>query len=651
MRAPVVLPLGSEPLVLVQAGRTLAIAKPEMGRSGLLQLAPGETLDLSAIANETIALVKLGNRVVVLFQDRSYVVVDGLYLPNGDFTPGVRVALDSSTSIDPGRFASQFGLSSDESILTAAGVSVAPRGSGDADDAAAPPSAALNPESSLTPGSETTSGFDPLPPTRAPLSIVTSPAAQVATNTTNGAGTGVFGFDLDTQAAGSGYAGMTQAEAALSRDPTTVGATITSDGVSLGQTDEASVADPRPHDIAVNLSSPSDRVVSIDVALAAAASGDKGLLRLSAGFLTLASDSIAIDDGAGTLTISYAAGYDAGEAAALLATLRYVNTDRTFLLDASDRVITVTITDQNGNSSTATATIPIAADVADFAGEAGINAFTGGRFSDRIIGLDGDDILNGGSGGDDIIDGGADDDTIIAADGNNQLIGGNGDNQITAGDGNNLITGGSGDDVVAVGNGSNTMTLGDGDNTVSAGHGGNAISTGIGDDTITTGDGNDTILAGDGGNMVASGGGDDRIATGRGDDVIDAGAGSDRIAAGRGDDDITGGAGSDAIVYDGDLAQIGFDTLRDFASGTDTLEFAQAVVGGGLAAGGGDTGMLDVSRFTTGSSFTDADQRFRYDSASKILFYDADGSGAGQGEIALSLIESGVVVASDIRIA
>jgi VCBS repeat-containing protein len=899
MRAPLSLPQVDDFVALAQSGRTLAIAKPAAGQPGLLQIGPGETLDFSRIANETIALVKLGNRLVVLFQDRAYVVIDGLYLPDGTFTPQVRVALDSATTVDTAQFTTQFGVSSDEALLTAAGISVGPRGAGGVNLAAAPPSSALNPESSLTPGvSGPSSIFGALTADDAPTQaddgaaaatgaaagpganpdaasvieagvsagnaavagvptaagnlltndtgtsnltvtglvagaaavatgnigsavaggfgtltvqaagtytyaldnaaaatqalaqgatatdtftytvtdengqaatatvtvtvtgtndapVVTSgPAAavgavvesgtnlgvpvpgvatatgtlaasdvdsgavltwsgnsagafgsfvinpttgvwtytineaaaevlnagqavteaftatvtdefgatatQIVTVTVNGADDTVvvvpppaptFGFDLDTLAAGTGYIGVTDAEAAASRDPASVPERVTNLGVSVGQTDEASPLDPRPNNIAVTLADPADRVVAITVSFGAVASGNAGVLRVSDGFQTLPSDALTINDGARQLQIDFATGYTQAEAEAVLSTLRFVNTDTTFLLDTSNRIVTVTITDQNGNSTTATASVPVAAVVTDFAGGAGINAFTGGANSDRIIGLDGDDVLNGGSGGDDYIDGGADDDTIIAANGNNQLLGGDGDNTITAGNGNNIITAGTGDDNVTVGNGDNQITLGDGDNTVTTGDGNNAVTTGVGDDTITTGSGDDIIVAGDGSNRIVSGGGADQIFTGIGDDVLDAGSGDDRIVAGRGDDDITSGTGADTIVFDSNLAQIGFDTLRDFESGTDTLEFSLAVIGGGLAVGGANTGTLDGARFTTGGAFTDADQRFRFDTSNNILFFDADGSNAGQAEIALAMVETGTIVASDIRIA
>lgn len=907
MRAPISLPLTDELLVLAQSGRSLAITKPAAGQPGLLQIAPGETLDFSRIANESLALVKLGNRLVVLFPDRAYVVVDGLYLPDGSFTPQVRVALDNATTIDTAQFTSQFGVSSDEGLLTAAGISVGPRGAGGVNLAAAPPSSALNPETSLTPGgSGPSSTFGALtaddaatqtdtaatattglgaPPSLVADSaavteagvgpgntavagvataagnvisndtassnitvtgvaagtvlaatgnvgsavagqfgtltvasdgaysyalnnaaaatqslaqgttatdtftytvtdangqtatatvtvtvtgtndapVVTSGAAaatgsvietgtnlgvavpgvatatgtlaasdvdsgavltwsgsatgsfgsfvinpttgvwtytineaaaevlnsgqavvetftatvtdqfgatatQVVSITVNGANdTGpvvvppvvnppvvvppTFGLDLDTLAAGTGYRGVTDAEAARSQLAAGVPERFTNLGVSVAQTDESSALDPRPNNIAVSLLNAGDRVVSISVSLDAVSSGNAGVLRVSNGLQTLPFDNLSIDDVTRVLQIAYATGYTAAEAASVISTLRFVNTDTSFFLDASNRTVTITITDQNGNSTTAVASVPVAGEATDFAGPAGLNAFTGGANSDRIIGLDGDDVLNGGAGGDDVIDGGSDDDTIIAANGNNQLLGGSGDNTITAGNGNNTVTADDGDNSVTLGNGVNQVTLGNGDNTVTAGDGGNTIAAGAGDDVITTGNGNDTINAGDGSNRIDSGGGNDTITTGIGDDVINAGAGNDRITAGRGDDDITTGTGSDTIVYNSTLAQIGFETLRDFQSGVDTLEFSLPVVGGGLATGGADTGVLDASRFTTGGAFTTADQRFRFDAGAKTLFYDADGSNAGQAEIALALVETGTLVAADIRVA
>ena len=125
-----------------------------------------------------------------------------------------------------------------------------------------------------------------------------------------------------------------------------------------------------------------------------------------------------------------------------------------------------------------------------------------------------------------------------------------------------------------------------------------------------------------------------------------------RITGGPGADRITTGPGADTVVFDTDLSRIGRDTLVDFQSGTDVLEFSRSILGGS----GLGTGTPDASRFTTGShvltagGFTTPDQRFGFNPNTKTLFYDADGNGAAFNPIALAIFESGSVAAGDIRI-
>lgn len=670
MRAPLVLLRDPASISLVQTQRTVALQKPQAGQSDALQIGPGDTLDLSAIANESLALVKLGNRLVVLFPDRAYVVVDGLYLQSGQFTPDIKVGLDAATIVDTQQFAAQFGVSADEQILTAAGIAIGPRGSGGVNLAAAPASSALNPETALSPDlsgpsaatSELTAGenafntpafsetgdttairSNTLGATQQASTLLTSATDSSLTTPVTGTGTAaVLRLDLDTTASGTGYTGVSAAEAARSAAAPT-GLIVTS-GATIGQFDETS---PQfPNFIDVSLANATDRISSLTATVAAVASGARGVIRLTNAPGTL---NYSFNDATGSLTVQAPAGLTAAEARDMLASMRFVNTDRTFALDTADRVVTITATDSTGASTTATAIIPVIADVTDSAGRDG--TFTGTRFDDRIVGLDGDDTLNGGDGND-TIDGGDDDDTIDGGAGNDTLIGGSGDNIIRGGEGDNTITAGDGANRISAGSGNDTITAGNGGNTVDAGGGNNQVTTGTSDDTITTGDGVDVIASGSGDDTIVAGGGNDRIDTGAGDDRIDAGAGADRITGGAGADRITTGAGSDTVVFNTDLAQIGKDTLVDFQSGVDVLEFSQAV----LAGSGLGTGTLDASRFTvatgffSGGGFTTADQRFGFDTATKTLLYDADGNGAVFNTIALAVVETGAMAASDIRI-
>lgn len=84
----------------------------------------------------------------------------------------------------------------------------------------------------------------------------------------------------------------------------------------------------------------------------------------------------------------------------------------------------------------------------------------GDNEGNTILGLDGNDILNGGLG---------DEDAILGGDGDDQIFGGpGGDDELIGDDGNDKISGGPGDDVVmGGGEGDDIMNGGPGDDTIS----------------------------------------------------------------------------------------------------------------------------------------------------------------------------------------
>ncbi|OYU48734.1 MAG: hypothetical protein CFE31_09845 [Rhizobiales bacterium PAR1] len=332
----------------------------------------------------------------------------------------------------------------------------------------------------------------------------------------------------------------------------------------------------------------------------------------------------------------------------------------------------------------------------------GFNNVTTGAGLDRITLGDGDNIISAGEG-DNVITSGSGADAITAGNGDNTINAGDGDNVFTLGTGSNTVNGGVGADDLTASGSNNTVDLGDGDNVVNitggdnnvttgagadtinlggdnnivvAGNGTNAITltgangaitSGTGDDSITAGDattvtdtgGNNIITLGNGDNIVNTGAGDDTVTvgdgnneinTGAGNDTLLAGIGNDLIYAGAGDDTITTGAGSDVIVFKAVQTE-GQDTLRDFTSGQDILQFNASDIGNGLATGGTDTGSLDASRFTTGGAFTTTDQRFLFDTSTNTLYFDGDGSGGAEAMVALAHLETGTVNANDIKIA
>jgi VCBS repeat-containing protein len=106
--------------------RIIKVVKPENGQALTIQLGYEQKykLDLSAIANEKITLVHIGERLIILFDNKATVIVEPFFdsmnapLPNITVEAGGR---DFSSS----DFTSTFPITTDQSVLTAAGISLA----------------------------------------------------------------------------------------------------------------------------------------------------------------------------------------------------------------------------------------------------------------------------------------------------------------------------------------------------------------------------------------------------------------------------------------------------------------------------------------------------------------------------------------------
>jgi Ca2+-binding RTX toxin-like protein len=120
----------------------------------------------------------------------------------------------------------------------------------------------------------------------------------------------------------------------------------------------------------------------------------------------------------------------------------------------------------------------------------------------------------------------------------------------------------------------------------------------------------------------------DTLDGGGGSDTLIGGAGDDVLRGGLGTDVLTGGAGADAFVFNTPSATSNKDTVTDFETGIDTLQFSKAV----FVALGTVAGALAPEQFWSGVGAVaghDADDRLIYDTATGVLYYDADGNGAG----------------------
>ncbi|KAA5599559.1 ExeM/NucH family extracellular endonuclease [Blastochloris sulfoviridis] len=294
-------------------------------------------------------------------------------------------------------------------------------------------------------------------------------------------------------------------------------------------------------------------------------------------------------------------------------------------------------------------------------GDAGNNTLTGalgndilwdGTGNDTLVGNDGNDYLVGGAGADTLIGGAGIDTAVFSTAGSGVIV--------------NLATGqGSGGDAAGDTYDSIEQVIGSafGD-TLIGDDGDNVFQAGAGDDTVNGGGGNDIIYAGAGADAQNGGAGTDRViysasaagvtvnlATGQGsggdaegdtfsgieqvigsehadtligdgvDNALKGGSGDDRLNGGAGNDILIGDAGADTFVFN---AGFGIDQVKDFAVGTDTIEFSTDVfadfaevqaamvdTGSGYLAIWADTGTNGVGLWgVTAAQLTADDFRF-----------------------------------------
>jgi serralysin len=228
----------------------------------------------------------------------------------------------------------------------------------------------------------------------------------------------------------------------------------------------------------------------------------------------------------------------------------------------------------------------------------------GGVFADVLIGWTGSDTLYGGAGAD----------ALLSVEGDDTSYGGTGDDYLAGRDGNDTLYGGDNNDVGDGGLGTDTLY----------GQAGN--------DYLIGGDGSDTIYGGDGGANVGDlgdqwlggDGGDDFIYGNLGIDRLSGGAGNDLLTGGEGYDYMTGEAGIDTFVYnslsDGSISE----QIGDWQGGVDKLRIDASAFGGGLVAGA-----LAANQLVIGTVANQAFGQFLYNAGNGVLYWDADGTGAG----------------------
>lgn len=103
--------------------RTLKVTKPQGDQSIVLDLSDrNATFDLSAVADEKMTLVKVGPKLVILFDNQSTVTADPFFDFSGKPLANLDVELGTGRAISGEQFAQLFSITEDQSVLRAAGI-------------------------------------------------------------------------------------------------------------------------------------------------------------------------------------------------------------------------------------------------------------------------------------------------------------------------------------------------------------------------------------------------------------------------------------------------------------------------------------------------------------------------------------------------
>lgn len=168
---------------------------------------------------------------------------------------------------------------------------------------------------------------------------------------------------------------------------------------------------------------------------------------------------------------------------------------------------------------------------------------------DLMIGLTGDDTLNGG-GGRDFLWGGHGDDSLVGGNGDDWLGGEAGNDQLEGGQGNDQLEGLEDNDAISGGEGNDSAWGGNGNDTINGDAGDDQLVGGEGADSITGGDDHDTLWGEEGNDTIQGGAGNDELYGGDGQNILQGDAGDDYISIeDSGGNVVRGGDGYDVLSY------------------------------------------------------------------------------------------------------
>jgi hypothetical protein len=109
-----------------EPAKVVKLTKPQTDQAITVHLDGTSKLDLTAIGNENVTFVHAGDRLVILFDNHSTVTIEPFYDSKGLPLSDISVELSPDRSVSGVEFASLFPITTDQSILPAAGGTSSP---------------------------------------------------------------------------------------------------------------------------------------------------------------------------------------------------------------------------------------------------------------------------------------------------------------------------------------------------------------------------------------------------------------------------------------------------------------------------------------------------------------------------------------------
>jgi len=106
--------------------KDLKIAKPQNGQAVTVHLDGATKIDFGDISSEKLTFVRIGDRLIILFDNQSTVSIDPVFSNTGAPLPDVSFGMAADRVLDGNQFAELFPITTDQSVLPAAGTPGAP---------------------------------------------------------------------------------------------------------------------------------------------------------------------------------------------------------------------------------------------------------------------------------------------------------------------------------------------------------------------------------------------------------------------------------------------------------------------------------------------------------------------------------------------